>query len=59
VLTGFGQHPRLHRFVMPGLVPGIHVFRLMRRKTWMAGSSPAMTAELKGEAMIAAKEKYQ
>ncbi len=28
--------------VMPGLVPGIHVFLLS--KTWMAGTSPAMTA---------------
>jgi len=29
---------------MPGLVPGIHVFAATkRRKTWMAGSSPAMT----------------
>jgi len=29
---------------MPGLVPGIHVFRLyLRTKTWMAGTSPAMT----------------
>src|SRR5437762_184046 len=28
--------------VMPGLVPGIHVF-LPAGKTWMAGSSPAMT----------------
>jgi hypothetical protein len=29
---------------MPGLVPGIHVL-IMRfcRKTWMAGTSPAMT----------------
>jgi hypothetical protein len=27
---------------MPGLVPGIHVFRL-ENKTWMAGTSPAMT----------------
>ncbi|HEV2163117.1 MAG TPA: hypothetical protein VGR52_12915 [Stellaceae bacterium] len=26
--------------VMPGFVPGIHVF-----KAWMAGSSPAMTIE--------------
>src|SRR6185369_15225763 len=26
---------------MPGLVPGIHVF--LRPKTWMAGTSPAMT----------------
>jgi hypothetical protein len=30
-------------FVMPGLVPGIHVFAA--RKTWMAGTSPAMTKE--------------
>jgi hypothetical protein len=29
---------------MPGLVPGIHVFLFDRGKTWMAGSSPAMTA---------------
>jgi hypothetical protein len=29
---------------MPGLVPGIHVFLgLWNRKTWMAGTSPAMT----------------
>jgi hypothetical protein len=28
--------------VMPGLVPGIHVFR-QKSKTWMAGTSPAMT----------------
>jgi hypothetical protein len=28
---------------MPGLVPGIHV--LMTGKTWMAGTSPAMTNE--------------
>jgi hypothetical protein len=28
--------------VMPGLVPGIHVF-LYEAKTWMAGTSPAMT----------------
>ena len=29
---------------MPGLVPGIHVFaRLCNTKTWMAGTSPAMT----------------
>ena len=27
---------------MPGLVPGIHVF-LLAFKTWMAGTSPAMT----------------
>src|SRR5689334_10218714 len=29
---------------MPGLVPGIHVFHIWQhRKTWMAGTSPAMT----------------
>jgi hypothetical protein len=27
---------------MPGLGPGIHVF-LFASKTWMAGTSPAMT----------------
>jgi len=31
-------------FVMPGLVQGIHVFRTCAEmKTWMAGTSPAMT----------------
>jgi nucleotide-binding universal stress UspA family protein len=30
--------------VMPGLVLGIHVFGRAQRKTWMAGTSPAMTA---------------
>jgi hypothetical protein len=29
---------------MPGLVPGIHVLGL-EEKTWMAGTSPAMTME--------------
>jgi hypothetical protein len=29
--------------VMPGLVPGIHVFLAEKRKAWMAGTSPAMT----------------
>jgi hypothetical protein len=29
---------------MPGLVPGIHVFcSIKEAKTWMAGTSPAMT----------------
>jgi hypothetical protein len=28
---------------MPGLVPGIHVFEARKSKTWMAGTSPAMT----------------
>src|SRR5205814_8265890 len=30
-------------FAMPGLVPGIHVLLHLDRKTWMAGTSPAMT----------------
>jgi hypothetical protein len=30
--------------VMPGLVPGIHVLLSQEVKTWMAGTSPAMTA---------------
>jgi len=31
---------------MPGLVPGIHVIKLIAaRKAWMAGTSPAMTTE--------------
>jgi hypothetical protein len=28
---------------MPGLVPGIHVLNRALQKTWMAGTSPAMT----------------
>jgi hypothetical protein len=28
---------------MPGLDPGIHVFLAKQLKTWMAGTSPAMT----------------
>jgi hypothetical protein len=33
-------------FVMPALVAGIHVLTTQQRvKTWMAGTSPAMTIE--------------
>jgi len=32
-------------FVMPGIVPGIHVSVLQEMKTWVAGTSPAMTAK--------------
>jgi hypothetical protein len=41
-ISGWGEKPNS---VMPGLVPGIHVFllTLWRNKTWMAGTSPAMT----------------
>jgi hypothetical protein len=36
------------KLVMPGLVPGIHVFLWCtdKSKTWMAGTSPAMTVGL-------------
>jgi hypothetical protein len=34
----------LFEFVMPGLVPGILVLNRTAGKTWMAGTSPAMTA---------------
>jgi hypothetical protein len=30
---------------MPGLGPGIHEFVSREPKTWMAGTSPAMTTE--------------
>jgi hypothetical protein len=32
----------VQKLVMPGLVPGIHVLG-QARKTWIAGTSPAMT----------------
>src|SRR5207245_1056224 len=42
--------------VMPGLVPGIHVLGFHQaRKTWMAGTSPAMT---KNESLLLASEQY-
>jgi hypothetical protein len=28
---------------MPGLVPGIHIFKGPSKQAWMAGTSPAMT----------------
>jgi hypothetical protein len=34
-------------FVMPGLVPGIHALCVAPKKTWMAGTSPAMTEHLR------------
>jgi hypothetical protein len=45
-ISGWGRSPALvYKFVMPGLVPDIHVFLEMRQqsKTWTAGTSPAMT----------------
>jgi hypothetical protein len=36
------------KLVMPGLVPGIHVLTsVAARRTWMAGTSPAMTRRLR------------
>jgi hypothetical protein len=33
------------QIVMRGFVPPIHVFLILKDKTWMAGTSPAMTIE--------------
>jgi hypothetical protein len=38
--AGMVTRPKI--LVMPGLVPGIHAVKL-ETKTWMAGTSPAMT----------------
>jgi hypothetical protein len=38
-----GDPQAFYLLVMPGLVPGIHVLIAAERKTWMAGTSPAMT----------------
>src|SRR5580704_13748982 len=48
VSAGHGVIPRLPRIpyrVMPALVAGIHVLAA-KTKTWMAGTSPAMTATM-------------
>ncbi len=39
---------------MPGLVPGIHVLAVSQQKTWMAGTSLAMTkvSHLQGTAGV-------
>jgi hypothetical protein len=37
-------------FVMPGLDPRIHVLLSVEVKTWMAGTSPAMTMKMAGYA---------
>jgi Luciferase-like monooxygenase len=43
-----GGHARLSA-VMPGLVPGIHALKDKQNpKTWMAGTSPAMTSSRDG-----------
>jgi len=38
-----GRRNRLSKLVMPALVAGIHVFLSTFVKSWMAGTSPAMT----------------
>jgi hypothetical protein len=41
---GYDRSRTVDNFVMPGLVPGIHVFTTtLQNKTSMAGTSPAMT----------------
>jgi hypothetical protein len=48
-----GREIDLGSLVMPGLVPGIHVFlHLVATKSWMAGSSPAMTEDKSGPSRI-------
>ena len=37
------NHVAAVSFVMPGFMPGIHVLPSAQQKTWMAGTSPAMT----------------
>jgi hypothetical protein len=37
--------PSLSNVGVPGLVPGIHVLRVMREKAWVAGTSPAKTTK--------------
>jgi hypothetical protein len=39
--------------VMPGLVPGIHVFGLRAFQEWMAGTSPAMTGGISSSRIAA------
>ncbi|HTZ80741.1 MAG TPA: hypothetical protein VMC10_22710 [Stellaceae bacterium] len=46
--------------VMPGLVPGIHGLQPRESKTWMAGTSPAMTTfdgldSTQGSVLVATK----
>jgi hypothetical protein len=43
------MHARIQeKIVMPGLIPGIHVERRFAvAKTWMAGTSPAMTVTIR------------
>ena len=40
-----GWEQTSHLLVMPDLVPGIHEFECQQIKSWMAGTSPAMTVD--------------
>jgi hypothetical protein len=42
-----------HIPVMPGLVPGIHESPFTSCKTWMAGTSPAMTLKYRNPGYLA------
>ncbi len=45
---------------MPGLVPGIHVYAShVQRKTWMAGTSPAMTGSESNVPECRLRSKFQ
>jgi hypothetical protein len=44
VIAMLGAEHLMIQLVMPGLVPGIHAF-LYVAKSWMAGTSPAMTGQ--------------
>src|SRR5512135_857586 len=52
-----GLRPRI--LFMPGLVPGIHVLSFRWAKTWMAGSSPAMTVDSGSLSLLAMPERDQ
>jgi urease subunit beta len=43
-MSRYDEMREARNFVVPGLVPGIHVLRTTS-KTWMAGTSPAMTLQ--------------
>ena len=43
----------LYVLVMPGLVPGIHESHITSCKTWMAGTSPAMTSKYQDSIVLA------
>jgi hypothetical protein len=48
---------RLSQIVMPALVAGIHVFFLFQTgKTWMAGTSPAMTPSFSSQKIRALRK---